>query len=309
LPLDSLKAGNDSIQNNYPVAAKDSISNDLAVAVMDSSHTDAPIAAGDSSYHTIWARNGVRFYRSDMQGLCDSMFYSTRDSILKMYSNPVVWSEQQQVSGEYMELKTRNNNPDVLNIQKSAIAITYEQDSLYNQYSGKDLKAYFGDSNQVVRVEITGNAETVYLPRDDDSELSGLNRLEGSSITMFRKDGKMEKLIVWPQPKGKFYPMDKIEPDARFLKNFVWLEKLRPKNPDDVFRVVEREKSQKANSDKRIKKKSKSLDKDSVEKPIEKVIEKNAAEAIPEKKNTEAIPEKEPINMISVKDTIDTVKQ
>lgn len=201
-------------------------------------HGDTLISSRDSTYKELRAKNGTRFFRSDLQGLCDSMYYTTRDSVLKLYGNPVLWSEQQQLSGEYMELHTKNKKPDVLNIQRSAMAIAFEADSLYDQSSGKDLKAFFDDSSEVVRVDITGNAESVYLPRDKDKQLSGLNRLEGSSMTMFRKDGKMNKLVVWPQPKGKFYPMEKLDPQAKFLKNFKWLEDQRPKNPDDVFRVI-----------------------------------------------------------------------
>jgi len=111
-----------------------------------------------------------------------------------------------------------------------------EGDSLYDQSSGKDLKAYF-DSSQVVKVEIRGNAETVYLPRDKNDEIMGLNRLEGSSLDLYRHDEKVKKVVVWPEPKGKFYPLNLLDPEARFLKNFAWYADARPISPEDIFRV------------------------------------------------------------------------
>ena len=191
----------------------------------------------DSVFSAIKAFKGVRFYRKDIQGICDTLNYSDRDSVMNMINEPVIWAEKQQLSGESMKLYTYNSKPKMLHVINSAIAVAYEVDSFYNQLSGKELKAFF-DSSEVVRVELDGNAEAIFLPRDDKDVIMGFNRMEGSSMTIFRKDGKMEKMILWPQPKGKFYPLGKLDPQAKFLRNFEWLEPQRPKNPDDVLSVT-----------------------------------------------------------------------
>ncbi len=202
-------------------------------------HADTLITAKDSVYDNIKAYYGVRFFRSDLQGLCDSMFYSTRDSVLRLYHRPVIWSKQQQLFGEIMSLHTINNKPSWLQVEQLAMVISMEKDSLYNQTSGKELKAYFDSTgNHVERVEIEGNAETVYLPKDDKQVIIGLNRLEGSSLTMFLKEDKLQKLIVWPQPKGRFFPLDKLTQEDRYLRHFAWYESFRPKDKQDVFRKV-----------------------------------------------------------------------
>lgn len=201
-------------------------------------HADSLITRKDSVYNAVTAYRGVRFFRSDIQGVCDSLYYSTRDSVLSFYYKPILWSEQQQLNGDFIQLYTKNNQADYLHIQKAAMVISQEADSFYNQSSGKDLKAYF-DSGQVVRVEIAGNAETVYLPRDGKTkEILGLNRLEASSLNLFMENKKMKKLVFWPQPKGKFYPLDQLPADARYLKNFAWYDDVRPTGPDDVFREI-----------------------------------------------------------------------
>ncbi|MCK9311139.1 MAG: hypothetical protein M0P26_02550 [Bacteroidales bacterium] len=200
-------------------------------------HADTLMARQDSIYNEVIAFHGVRFFRSDVQGVCDSLYYSTRDSVLSFYYKPILWSEQQQLTGEFMQLYTKNEEPDYLHIQKAAMVISKEGDSLFNQSSGKDLIAYF-DSGQVVRVEIKGNAETIYLPHDESNMIIGLNRLEGSSLNLFMEDKKMKKIIVWPQPKGKFYPMEKLPPEDRYLKNFGWYQSIRPVGSEDVFRKI-----------------------------------------------------------------------
>lgn len=202
-------------------------------------HGDTLMTQQDSIFKSIRAYYGVRFFRNDFQGLCDSMYYSTRDSILSFYKEPILWSETQQISGEFIQMHTKNNKPEMLHIQRAAMLISQEGDSLYDQSSGKDLKAYF-DSSQVVKVEIRGNAETVYLPRDKDDEIMGLNRLEGSSLDLYRRDEKVKKVIVWPEPKGKFYPLNLLDPEARFLKNFAWYADARPTSPEDIFRIIKK---------------------------------------------------------------------
>ncbi|HET9570227.1 MAG TPA: OstA-like protein [Bacteroidales bacterium] len=199
-------------------------------------HADTLMTQQDSIYKSIKAFHGVRFFRNDFQGLCDSMYYSTRDSILSFYQNPVLWSAEQQISGDFIQMHTKNNKPEMLHIQRAAMLISFEGDSLYDQSSGKDLKAYF-DSSQVVKVEIRGNAETVYLPRDKEDQIMGLNRLEGSSLDLYRHDEKVKKVVVWPEPKGKFYPLNMLDPEARFLQNFAWYSEARPTSPEDIFRV------------------------------------------------------------------------
>lgn len=234
-------------------------------------HGDTLMTQQDSIYKTIRAFYGVRFFRNDFQGLCDSMFYSTRDSILSFYQEPVLWSAKQQITGEFIQMHTKNNKPDLLHIQRAAMLISQEGDSLYDQSSGKDLKAYF-DSSQVVKVEIRGNAETVYLPRDKDDEIMGLNRLEGSSLDLYRHDEKVKKVVVWPEPKGKFYPLNLLDPEARFLKNFAWYADARPSSPEDIFRVY----AMKA-KDKKTKAKDKPVaQKVDVNKPVEKPVKKAA---------------------------------
>jgi len=228
---DSLNIQKDTLSNIIPtdslIIQKDSLNNVF--------NKDSLITKKDSLFSAVKAYTGVRFYRNDMQGICDTLSYSERDSILNLVGQPVLWSEKQQLTGEFMQLHTKKQKPEMLHIQRSAMAVAFEADSLYNQFSGKELKAFFDDSSEVVRIEVSGNAETVFLPRDDGNELMGFNRMEGSSMTVFRKDGKLQKLVLWPQPKGKFYPLEKLDPEAKYLKNFEWLEDLRPKNQKDVL--------------------------------------------------------------------------
>lgn len=198
-------------------------------------HADTLKTVQDSIFKSVMAYHQVRFYRSDFQGICDSLFYSTKDSTISFHDNPVLWSDKQQITGDLIHLHTQNNKPRMLHIQRAAFLAEHVVDSLYNQTSGKDLKAYF-DSGKVVKVEIRGNAETIFMPIDEKKIISGLNRLMGSSLDLYRKDEKIKKVVVWPKPEGKFYPLNLIAPSVCFLDQFAWYEEGRPISPEDIFR-------------------------------------------------------------------------
>jgi lipopolysaccharide export system protein LptA len=195
---------------------------------------DTANAVQDTVFHIVKAFTGVRIFKKDFQAICDTLIYFEKDSMMHFIQQPVLWTEKQQLTGELMKLNIFDGEPQKLDVTGSALVVSFEIDSLYNQFGGKQLIAYF-DSSEISRVEVEGNAESIFLPRDEDKELMGFNRMEGSSMTIFMNKGNLDKLILWPQPKGKFYPIGMIDPSQRYLKNFEWLEDLRPKNPDDVM--------------------------------------------------------------------------
>ena len=109
-------------------------------------------------------------------------------------------------------------------------------DSLYyNQLSGKDIIAHV-DSGQVRRVEVNGNAETIYFVREDaDSTLIGANRTESSFVVMYFLNKKVDRIILTPSSSGIFYPIEKVSDDKIFLSGFFWLSEQRPRSKEDVF--------------------------------------------------------------------------
>lgn len=201
-------------------------------------HADTLMMRKDSIYDTFMAYHQVRVYRSNLQAVCDSLFYSTRDSILDINGQPIIWSDNQQVRGNHMRMYMKNNAADYLHVERNASVVSQEQadTSFYNQSSGDDLKAYFLN-NKVHRVTIEGNARSIYIPHNEDDEMIGLVSLEQGDIEMYMDSaGQMEKIKVAPQPKGKFFPLSLLTPADKRIPLFSWPIELRPTGPEDVFR-------------------------------------------------------------------------
>jgi hypothetical protein len=160
--------------------------------------------------------------------------------VLQLFGNPILWANNQQISGQQIRLYTKNQQADYMEVEGLALLASKEDSSLYNQSSGRELIAYF-ENNKVRRVVIEGNPESIYLPRDEKQKILGLNRLENGSLYIYMdQEGKVERLKVSPQPKGKFYPLQLVTEEIKYLEHFSWPIQLRPKGPLDVFRLTDR---------------------------------------------------------------------
>lgn len=222
----------DSISTEKVVADTDTIVKVPLSPTAKSSKNDKP-----KSYREIKAYHGVRFYRSDLQGVCDSLQFSSRDSILYLYKDPVLWNESNQISGDTIVIFMNDSTIDHIHVKGYSFSIE-DKDSLnFNQMKGRSLKAFF-EGKKVRRILVEGNAESIFFPQENNGNFIGLNWLESSYLEIFMKDGKLEKMKTWPKSTGKMTPMELIAPDQRRLKDFYWYDYLRPLNKDDIFRKV-----------------------------------------------------------------------
>ena len=193
----------------------------------------------DSVYREIKAYYGVRFYRIDMQGVCDSMQFNTRDSVLYMYTEPVLWNEQYQLYGDTIAIYMNDSTIEYAHVIQFAFAAQHVDSSYYNQLKGNNLKAYF-EGQAVHQIDVAGNAESIFYPLEKDGAKVGMNETKSGFLTIWVKDNKLDKLKIWPSPVGSMTPIPDLKPDQKMLKDFYWFDYLRPKNRDDIYEVVKR---------------------------------------------------------------------
>ena len=193
----------------------------------------------DSVYREIKAYYGVRFYRIDMQGVCDSMQFNTRDSVLYMYTEPVLWNEQYQLYGDTIAIYMNDSTIEYAHVIQFAFAAQHVDSRYYNQLKGNDLKAYF-EGQAVHQIDVAGNAESIFYPLEKDGAKVGMNETKSGFLTIWVKDNKLDKLKIWPSPVGSMTPIPDLKPDQKMLKDFYWFDYLRPKNRDDIYEVVKR---------------------------------------------------------------------
>jgi lipopolysaccharide export system protein LptA len=179
--------------------------------------------------------NHVRIYNDSVQAACDSMYYSTEDSIFRMFRNPIVWKEKNQLTADTMYLFTENQKPKRVYAFNNALVVNKINGGMYNQAAGRTLNAYFIDGKiQYVRIK-AGPAETVFYPQAEDSSFTGMNRCSGDALDIYFVNEEMKKIKFIRDVNGTLYPIQRIPEDKRKLKNFIWDDKRRPKNKLELF--------------------------------------------------------------------------
>ena len=203
----------------------DTVAGKLAMAVVDTSHVAVVHPA-------------VRFYRSDMQGVCDSLRFTERDSTLRMFVNPVVWSKDQQIFGNIIEMILKDSTIERAVLPDQAFAAQHIEGDHYQQLSGKEMIAKF-EVGQLRRLDINGNVEVILYPEENDSTINKLMTVESSYLTAFFKGRATESVKMWPQSTGRATPLFLARKSQYYLPKFQWFEDRRPVDKNDIFRKEE----------------------------------------------------------------------
>ena len=193
----------------------------------------------DSDTREVKAFHGVRFFRTDLQGVCDSMLFNTRDSVLYLFTEPVVWNEQYQLYGDTILIYLNDSTIDFAHVRQFAFAIQQVDSVSFNQLKGTDLKAYF-DGKSVRQIDVSGNAESIFYPLENDGSMVGMNQTQSGYLSIWVKENKLERLKIWPNPEGTMTPIPDLRPEQKLLKDFYWFDYLRPQDKDDIYQVKKR---------------------------------------------------------------------
>lgn len=188
----------------------------------------------DSMFRETRAYHKVRMYCADVQGVCDSLVFSSKDSCLTMYYDPILWNNNQQLLGEKIMIYMNDSTIDWAHIQNQALSVEQLDSTSYNQVTGKEMKAWF-QGGEMRKVDVIGSVRLVYYPMESDSTLIGMNVSETSLLNMFLENRKMKKMIMSPKSNGTLYPMLQRPPEKMKLDNFVWFDYIRPLDKEDIF--------------------------------------------------------------------------
>lgn len=178
----------------------------------------------------------VRFWRVDMQGLCDSLVFLERDSTLSMYHHPIVWSDQRQIFGNVIDVHFNDSTADWAKLPDFGFMAEHIDEEFYSQMSGKEMLATFEDG-ELRQLDVSGNVEVISLPQENDSTYNKIINSESSFLKARFRENKLERMVMWPEVTGKVTPLYLAKKNIFYLSAFQWYEPLRPKDKDDIFNI------------------------------------------------------------------------
>ena len=189
----------------------------------------------DSVIRYFIAFHHVRIFNDSLQAVCDSLHYSSEDSMFRMFKDPLVFSNKSQISGDTIHLFTKNKKVDRVRVFDNGIIINELNSTMYNQIAGRTLNGYFKEG-ALDYMRVKGSpAESIFYPQDDDSAYTGMNRCKGDVIDVYFVDKNVNKVKFINDVDGILYPMRQIPDEQKNLKGFKWWENRRPKNKLELF--------------------------------------------------------------------------
>ncbi len=207
---------------------KSLIDRDTLYMAADTLNSFKPDSASDT--RLLLAYRNVRIFKSDMQAVCDSLKFSSADSIFwfyKLSELPIIWSDTSQFSGDTIRMLLKDKKMDRIWLRQNALVINSEDGKLFNQIKGKHTTAYFRD-NEVREMFVDGNAQAIYYALDDKRAYIGVNETTCSEMRLYFGDNKVESIKFYQEPTGKFTPMKTAGKETKKLEGFFWERKRRP---------------------------------------------------------------------------------
>ncbi len=176
----------------------------------------------------------VRIYKSDMQAICDSLSYSTRDSTFRLFREPIVWADTSQFDADTVNILLNNGSIDRIFLRNNALIVNSPDEIMFNQVKGKHVTAFF-EEEELRRMAVNGNAESVYYALDEQGGYVGVNKTICSEMMLYFGNNEVEKIKFYTQPKAEMLPMGQANHNTLKLDGFFWETQYRPDSLPDLF--------------------------------------------------------------------------
>ncbi|MDH5475553.1 MAG: Organic solvent tolerance protein OstA [Cyclobacteriaceae bacterium] len=195
----------------------------------------------DSDYDSakrLLAYKNVKLFKKDFQAKSDSLSYFLADSTIFFYQDPVLWTEENQLSADSINVVITNNTIDRLNMSMKSFVISQDTILNFNQIKGRNMTAYFKDSN-LEKILVNGNGESIYFAlEEEDNSIIGMNKILCSDMTIKFRDNTVEDILFFKKPDGKLIPPQELEEPDKRLQGFKWRNMDRPIREEMVLRQI-----------------------------------------------------------------------
>ncbi|MCB9350572.1 MAG: hypothetical protein H6573_24130 [Lewinellaceae bacterium] len=214
-----------------------SIEGDSLFMVSDTLLAIREDSVASDSARQLLAYYDVRIYKSDMQAVADSLAYKSSDSTFYFFplrQNPIVWSDTSQFTADTVLMVLADGKIDKIFMRNDGFIINSPDELFFNQIKGKNVTAFF-EENELRRMAVVGNAESVYYARDEEGGYVGVNKTICSEMLIYFGDNQVEKLKFFTEPKAEMQPMQQADHNALRMPGFSWEKERRPMRVSDLF--------------------------------------------------------------------------
>lgn len=204
------------------------------------------VESPDPAKKKLLAYNNVKIFKSDLQGIADSLVYVAHDSTLYFFNDPVLWTQENQMTADSIRMLITNKTIDKIYLVNNSFVVSQDSLSHFNQIKGRKMTAIF-DGKAISHVDVMGNGESIYyalqeLEKKSEEKdslqtiavLTGMNKIICSNMKINFKEGKVNNISFYVRPDASFIPPHEIREGDKKLRGFVWRKKEKPEKEDVV---------------------------------------------------------------------------
>jgi lipopolysaccharide transport protein LptA len=180
-----------------------------------------------------WSFKNVRIYKTDLQGIADSLFYSFGDTMMRLYYDPLLWNEGNQMEGDTILIQLANDEIDQIQFVENAFVIMQSQGKLFDQIKGKIITGFFV-KGEMQRMLSDKNAESLYFGKNDDGAYIGGNYAQSDQIMVHMEDEEVSRITFIKKPEALFTPISQMLDADLYLRGYTWQTALRPVSKADL---------------------------------------------------------------------------
>lgn len=218
------------------LVGKNAVSKNLKDAANKVLKPDSVVNPADTvQTRTIKAYHNVKIYKSNIQAKTDSLFYTSADSTLRCFVNPIIWSEGSQMVGDTIYVQFKNSKLNNLQAFRNSFLVNTPADSLrFNQIKGRYMTGFFLEG-KLNTLYVDGNAESIYYTQDDSTKVyKEMNQTLSSRIKFTFKNNDIDDITYISSIEGALNPENTVAKD-NVLKGFSWKPKERPRSKKEAI--------------------------------------------------------------------------
>jgi lipopolysaccharide export system protein LptA len=181
----------------------------------------------------------TKIFKTEFQGICDSLVFNRADSTISLFQDPVLWNKGNQMTADTLKIQLENNRIRQLFLRTNSYLISEDTLKNYNQLKGKNMVAFF-TKNELRYMEVRGNSQNIFFAMDEKSkQLIGMNRIECSDVNIrFKENNKLHRISYLNKPEATFVPPHEIEEPQKKFKNFRWRVEEAPQRKDMTRQLI-----------------------------------------------------------------------
>lgn len=201
-------------------------------------HGDKLLVTGKPENRIIRGFYNVKLFKSNLSGKSDSLHANQASGLTQMIGKPILWNEESQITGDSIHLI---NHPDTEKIDSLKVfdnAFIAQRDTIsgYNQIKGQRLYGFFNEKNELDKVDIINNAESIIYIREDTGALKGIDKSKSASIEITFFEKAIDEVIKFKKPGGDIWPESQFVNLQQTFEGFNWRGEERLLSKEDIFK-------------------------------------------------------------------------